>query len=161
MKSVLQDWVMELGLRHQAVLIQASRGCDGRSKFDASKAMNRAIRYFVMMPFDVRHQIEDPTGFMSYDLKNLFEDTKKWMSDLDGYPMHYVMHIIHAFEVIGYEHPDGLVRHHFFTCYYNLVNSLHLDIEQPEQMNLRLNEPYKPKNPEKRLLHVEEDQGAI
>ena len=54
MKSVLQDWVMEMPLRHQAILLTAVRGCDGMPKRDVTKTIVSALRGMFMVPADER-----------------------------------------------------------------------------------------------------------
>jgi hypothetical protein len=139
MKSILHDWVTELGLRHQGVLLTAIRGCDGVQKHDPSKPIMRAIRAMVLVPFDQR-ELTEPKGFMYFE-PSLFEDSIKSLSkSMDEYPMHFILHVIHALEVIGYCHPERWVRDHFEWAYRLLVEKVHFLPETRDLMNVRLTE---------------------
>jgi hypothetical protein len=64
MKSILQAWVTELGLRHQGVLLTAVRGCDTWSKYSAEKPLIREMRGLILVAFDPR-ELEFAEGFMT------------------------------------------------------------------------------------------------
>jgi hypothetical protein len=138
-QSVLQDWVMRLGLRHQGVLLAAIRGCDGVAKHDLSKPIMRAIRWAVMVPFDAR-ELTEPKGFIYYEPESFREGARVFAKNTDEYPLHFVFHAMHALEMIGYCHPDPFVRENFKWAYVMMVRNIHLAPETAEQMNARLTE---------------------
>ncbi len=139
MKSILQDWVMELGLRHQGVLLSAVRGCDTAPKDDSSKAMARLFRGEILNPHcgDVS---KAASFMMTTDLHSFTHGySKSFISSFDHYPLHYVMHFIHAAEIIGYHHPVSLVKEAWINFYNKMCNKLHMNPETKEQLDNRLN----------------------
>lgn len=139
-QSILQDWVQELGLRHQGVLLGAVRGCDTAPKGDPSKHFVRMLRGMILNahcgdPKKAQTYIDDPFG--DYDwLRTRFDDFRK---NLDHYPHHYVMHVIHAIEIIGYKYPDEIVGAIWLTMYFRLCRGLHVPPEGEEELDARLN----------------------
>lgn len=51
---------------------------------------------------------------------------------------HYKEHCMHAFEIIGYRHPDETIREFWNGIYTRMVHALHLWPETLEQMDERL-----------------------
>lgn len=137
MNSILKQWVTELGLRHQGCLLSAVRGCDDAPKDDPSKLFIRCFRSMILNSF-----CGDPSKAASFveevhfgALLRRFNDLRK---NLDHYPHHYVMHLIHAIEIIGYYHPDMETRENWNTFYRRLVAGLHLNAETKEELDKRL-----------------------
>lgn len=138
MRSVLRDWVMELPLREQGTLVVALRGCDAAPKYPLDSPERRitaAIRYAVCHPADEREVDAEPGAFMTRIVPS---DVK--LSMFEHYPQHWVGHIIHACEVIGYRHPDHAVRSAWYALYLRLVDGLHLLPEGHVRMENRLSE---------------------
>ena len=82
------------------------RGCDNAPKEDPCKALARCIRYVLLHSFS-----DKPSSF----IENVDDDELKRrmvavLSSHDEYPVHYIMHLLHATEIIGYKHPDNLVN---------------------------------------------------
>ena len=123
MPSVIQDWVADnCTLKQQTVLISAIRSCDQVSKEDPCKNFTRALRNTVLFnasPDDGRFMTAAPTQ----------EQVEAFTGDLDRYPLHWVVHFIHAVEVIGYKHPDIVVSSWWREFYLRLVDALHLNPE--------------------------------
>ena len=73
MKSVLQDWVMELPLRFQGTLLTAVRGCDDEAKtwtsrgvaYSPGRRLTAFIRYCFMNPADIR-EVDAEEGALFY-----------------------------------------------------------------------------------------------
>lgn len=135
--SILQPWVTELGLRHQGVLLTAVRGCDGVAKHDVSKPVMRAIRATVLVPFDDR-ELTEPKGFIYFEHQAFKEGVEVLAKNLDEYPVHFVFHVIHALEVIGYKHPLSSIGYPFLYAYRRMVEKFHLNTETREQLDTRL-----------------------
>lgn len=150
MTSVLQDWVMELPLREQGTLLTGVRGCDLAPKYPIGADGNyvaengRAtgherelvafLRYCFMNPADVR-EVDIPGSFFQS------KPPKNWKaSEFGHYPEHWYAHLMHAFEVIGFRHPDPINRQHGYSIYFTLVRNLHLWPESFEQFVGRLSE---------------------
>ncbi len=68
-------------------------------------------------------------------MDNLVTD---YLRTLDELPHHFQLHFMHAAEILGYKHPDPLVREWWHRTYLRLVNDLHLFHEIEELMDLRL-----------------------
>lgn len=137
-KSILQDWVMGLELRHQGVLLTAVRGCDTAPKHDASKAITKHFRAVIL-----NAHCGDPTGAATFiqvaDPDLLKARIDAFRKDLDHYPHHYVMHFIHACEIVGYKHPDDSIGECWLEAYRSLCRGLHVNPETEPQLDERLN----------------------
>ena len=57
MTSILQNWVMNLGLRHQGVLVSSIRGCDNAPRHDPSKIIQRLLRGSILIPHVLENMI--------------------------------------------------------------------------------------------------------
>jgi hypothetical protein len=138
MVSVLRSWVQALPLREQGTLIVATRGCDSAPKFpldSPERRMTAAIRFAVCIPADLREVDAEPGAFMTAHIP---VDVKLAM--FEHYPQHWVGHIIHACQVLGYRHPVELQAAAWRMLYERFVRSLHLNPETHEQMVKRLSE---------------------
>lgn len=143
MKSVLQDWVMELPLRHQGTLLTAVRGCDFEAKtwtsqgigYSPGRRLTAFIRYCFMNPADPREvDFQEGSFFMSQP-PNPFKP-----SEFGHLPQHWYSHAMHALEIIGYRHPNDYTRVQALGLYTAMVYNLHLNPESQAQMNMRLTE---------------------
>ncbi len=139
-QGVLQPWVAALGLRHQGCLLSSVRGCDSVPKEDASKMLVRMLRGVTLISFDPK-----PSSFI--EKVHSFEELKKRMravlSNHDHYPVHYLLHLTHAAEILGYKHPrdnidNANIASSFLWFYCQLANCFHLTPESEEQMDKRL-----------------------
>lgn len=148
--GVLRPWVRALSLRYQGVLVTAIRGCDGAPKEDRSKSLSRMLRRAILNPADER-ETTMVGGFFGFDPNKLKADLHAFLHSLDAYPLHYVMHLMHAVEVIGYEYPpppnaadweyyDGQLhlQMFFLEVYVAMCHTLHVNPERREQMAERL-----------------------
>lgn len=162
MKSVLQDWVMELPLREQGTLLTAVRGCDLApkiwfnppafgysidvveeiiSKMDVPRIIETPerqliswIRYCFMNAADIR-EVDVPGAFFRSNPPDNFKQ-----SSLGHYPLHWFTHVMHAIEVIAYRHPNHKISTEAYKIYSRMAHSLHLNEESKEQMIARLSE---------------------
>jgi hypothetical protein len=137
MKSVLQDWVMELPLRHQGTLLTCVRGCDTAPKNDPSKLLARPYRATILNAF-----VGDPkkaqTFIEAVEPDVLLERMTAYRKNLDHYPHHYIMHVIHASAIVGYKHPDSGTRKAWLDFYHALCRGLHMNPETEKQLDERL-----------------------
>lgn len=138
-RSIVQDWVQNLGLRYQGVLMTAVRGGDGIPKEHVTKTLQRAIRRYVLVPYDPR-ELAIKGGFMSCDPEEIYPAAKALKKELDQLNVHYVFHLLHALEVLGYKHPDPVVRNEFLQAYFVLVRKFHLNPETEQQLHARMEE---------------------
>ena len=135
-ESVVQEWMSELTWKQQTVLLSALRGCDGVPKDDASKKMARHMRSVLL-----KNAGTEDTSFMTTSgeiTDDHWIDIGVMRDNIDKYPTHYILHFMHAAEIIGYFHPDRNISG--FWCFvYNLfVEAMHLTPETPEQNTFRL-----------------------
>ena len=138
MASVLQDWVMDLGLRHQGTLLTAVRGCDTAPKDDPSKLFVRCFRALILCA-----HCGDPRKAKTF-IEAVDEDEERrrfdaFRKNCDHYPAHYLGHLLHSIEIIGYKHPDCYVRARWEWYYLRMVQAQHLNPEMEQQMDDRLN----------------------
>lgn len=149
MKSVLQDWVMNISLRQQGVLIIALRGPDGAMKEDVAKPIVRALRALVMnsgregapMAMGLVWR-DDPfmqtilIGARTDELWNAATDT--FYKSIDQYNIHFLQHLWHAFAVVGVNHEDINIRRRCWNFYLHGVHALHMRPETSEELIHRL-----------------------
>ncbi len=137
-RSVLQDWVMELPLREQGTLLTCVRGCDLVPKFPLDSVVRRlvgSLRHAFLVPADPREVDKAPGCFF---ISKIPEDWKP--SELGHYPQHWLSHVMHSAEVIGWRHPEQEIRCNFRDVYFKIVYSLHLNPETFPQFERRLSE---------------------
>jgi hypothetical protein len=140
MVSVLQDWVMELPLREQGTLLTGVRGCDTAPKDPSrlnapERRLAAFLRYCFMTPADPREVDYEPGCFFQSMPPSGFRQ-----SSIGHYPLHWVSHIMHGFEIVAYRHPDPKIKAQAMDIYRELVHGLHLNVETFEQMVTRLSE---------------------
>lgn len=137
MRSVLQDWVMELPLRHQGVLASAIRGCDEATKPGGiERHLTAYLRGTFLNPADHR-EVYVPGAFIRLDPP----EPMSWKaSELGHFPQHYYAHLMHAFQVVAYCHPCKDTRDQALFVYIRMVNNMHLMPESFEIMENRLTE---------------------
>ncbi len=137
-RSVLQDWVMELPLREQGTLLTCVRGCDLVPKLPLDSLPRRlvgSLRHAFMVPCDPREVDATPGCFFVSEVPT---DWKA--SELGHYPQHWISHVMHASEVIGWRHPDPFIGGAFLIVYRKIVYSLHLVPEDFLDFEARLSE---------------------
>jgi hypothetical protein len=140
MTSVLQDWVMELPLREQGVLLTVVRNCDVAPKHPDNletpeRALTAWLRWCFLNPADPRE--------VDYESGSWFRSTPpaKFKQSMFGHlPQHWVGHAMHALEVVAYRHPEDTVRDIAYQLYRVLVDGMHLRPESWEAMAKRLSE---------------------
>lgn len=148
--SVVQQWVTELPMMQQTVLLTAVRGPDGLPKYHPTKFVLRWYRRCILLSALDGKVLADPaernggsfTG-PSVDSLNLWpeqmdERVTEYLRSLDEVPHHFQMHLMHAVEILGYKHPDFQVRAWWHRVYVRLVHDMHLWPETQEQLDKRL-----------------------
>lgn len=140
MKSVLQDWVMELPLREQGTLLTAVRGCDLAPKTDDALASPERhlvafLRWCFLNPHDPREVDKTPGCWFRSTPPENFRP-----SSVMHYPLHWYSHVMHTLQVIRTRHPDAMTRGTANRLYLAMVSALHLEPESPVDMMARLAE---------------------
>lgn len=159
MASVLCNWVENIPLMQQSVLIAAMRAPDGMAKKHPAKMLIRWFRRCVVRSAFDNKELTTPwepgggsyTG-PSFEIHKLIPlnwdsaivtEHMHIMSDdfiraRDEMTLHYYAHFMHGAEIIGYQHPNEDIRLYWAWLYDRMVRSLHLNPETKEQMNERL-----------------------
>lgn len=135
-KSIIQDWVADLGLRQQGVLMAAVRGCDTISKEHSVKDISRCFRGVVLNAHCGPGKI--PVSFM------IFPNNDDWEAMVDGFefddlPTHFTLHLLHAAQIVGVYHPDIETCCRWDRFYRKIVRKMHLIPEPVAELETRLN----------------------
>lgn len=137
--SWLRPWVTELGLREQGTLITGARGCDIAPKLlldSIERQLTAYLRWLIGTPYDVR-EVDSTIGCFMRSMP----PSRPWKaSELEHYPLHWYAHLMHAFEIVAYRHPDSGHSDNGYEIYTILVHALHLNPESLNQMTSRLSE---------------------
>lgn len=129
--SVLQPWTSKLTWKQQTVLMCALRGCDMSEKNDLSKHFIRFLRNSFL-----NNAGTSESDFMKSKIdKGMIYDFSK---EFDKYPIHFLLHLIHAYEIIGYEHPDEEIASTALHFYTTMVQAFHMNLESEQEMRIRL-----------------------
>jgi len=138
-ESALHDWVHTLTFQQQALLMTGMRGPDGCGKHNPAKVMVRFLRGAICKPAG-KWDGSNNNDFM-WGRYDVFKDwMRKFFDDPDGYPHHFIMHLVHCAEVIGYKHPDDAIAHFWRSFYEKACESFHMFGETEEEMDRRLND---------------------
>lgn len=155
-RPVTQDWVHNLTLMQQTVLLTAIRGPDGLPKYGPVKMLLRWYRRcFLLSAMDGR-ALTNPydnnggsfTGPSLVEPDPDFTDpiwespmdllVGQYLRTLDAIPHHFHMHFMHAAEILGYKHPDEQIRYWWRRTYLRFVSDMHLQPELEQTMDKRL-----------------------
>lgn len=130
MASVVRDWLENITLKQQTVVLTAIRGCDQVAKYDVSKKIIRKLRNTVL------HDACPNSEYMKIDVSE--EDIHAFLKQPDTYAVHWLLHFLHAIEIIGYKHPDTKTRKWWASLYLRMCDMLHVNPETEEQNDERL-----------------------
>ncbi len=131
-KPVIKEWTWALSWKQQAVMLTALRGCDMVDKEDPAKPFCRRLRRAIIE----NGGSDDNCEFMRNDLT--ISDILPFTKRVDRYPVHFILHLIHAAEVIGFNHPDKVEAEFWLTFYHSMVHIFNMYPETKEQNDLRL-----------------------
>lgn len=151
---VTQEWTHDLTCMQQTVLLTAIRGPDGVAKYHPCKFLIRWFRRCVLLgalDHNVFENPYDPRGgsftgpsykhpdFMKHDWREKMNAVvENYLQSLDELPHHFQLHLMHAAEIIGYKHPDALIRDWWHWVYLELVKDMHLSPETEAELEYRL-----------------------
>lgn len=145
MTSVLQDWVQELTLMQQSVLLTSLRAPDGLRKNHPVKVLCRWLRRCILISAFDKRVLSDPyeagggsfTGACRTDtVRDLEHAVELYLEAVDEIPHHFQLHFMHSAEILGYKHP--IHKKWWCDLYRKLVNDAHLYPESEAQMDSRL-----------------------
>lgn len=142
MPSVFQDWVHTLPYMQQSVLMSAMRNADMVEKGHSSKDLIRWYRRCVVLSAFDGVALLDPThpGGGSYtgptpDVEQAADD---FLRARDGMSLHYYAHAMHAFQIVGINHPELWIANFWRKVYTRMARALHLTPELDADLELRL-----------------------
>jgi hypothetical protein len=136
MQSVIQPWLAQhCTMKMQSVLILSLRGHDGMEKEEPSKIITRALRSVIFIDADIAAGAKS-SKFTHHELTT--QRLKAFTEDLDHYSVHWLTHVMHPAEIIGYKHPNTEIAHFWQIVYMSIVEALHLLPESIEHLNIRL-----------------------
>jgi len=138
-ESVLHDWVHTLPFQMQALLLTGTRGPDQTTKHTLAKFIIRYLRGVVIKAAG-KWNCSNNNDFMWGDYNIFFDYTKAFWDDHDEYPHHFIMHLVHCAEVIGYYHPTDTIRQQWRGFYLMACESMHMNPESEDQLAERLND---------------------
>lgn len=145
---VFQNWIFDLTMQQQSVLVIGCRGPDGIAKFHLTKLLVARYRATVLkaayLGRAMRIDEGDATTFMTLDK---FSMDGQWQAivhsffnHVDELPHHYYMHLMHGAEIAGYKHPNELFRRRWNGFYLDCCHDLHLHPETEADMDHRLSD---------------------
>lgn len=147
MSSVQPEWCLALPLQQQSVLLLGARGPDGIAKAHPCKDVQRAYRGTVLVAARYNRLLywgEEADTFMSLhqiaDLDTWRRVVRTFFQWADDLPHHFLMHLYHGAEIIGFKHPDGRFRDAWHEFYLAGCHDLHLTPETEGQMDARLSD---------------------
>lgn len=140
---------MALPLRAQGTLLTGFRNCDVAPKepitinerYGCSTGESSPERHLIaFLRFCTLH----PADKREVDIPGAWFQSKppcNWKpSQFGHYPQHWYAHVMHCFEIVGYMHPEVLLRDECFRIYERFVHNLHLPVESQMAMVARLTE---------------------
>ena len=134
-QSVIQPWVTALPLRMQSTMLLSLRGPDGCSKENVAKILLRQLRSAVLVPAFPG----TPDSFMGDQRGYVEWSVAKWFIDNhDEYPHHWIMHFVHAAEIVGQFHPDATIRAFWQEVYVEMASGFHMLPENGYELRHRL-----------------------
>lgn len=137
--GVLKPWVRALPLRCQGSIVTAIRGCDTASKEDNSKRLVAMVRRAVLNPADERESLATG-GFFGFNAEKLTASLREFLHSMDAYPLHYIMHLAHACEIIAFFHPQISFSVFFWEVYSAICDKCHMNPENKKQLLNRMTE---------------------
>ena len=142
MTSVVKEWLgKSCTLKQQTVVLAAFRGCDGVPKNDPSKQFTKNMRSSILINADKTSTFYPDNMIMlnqgnKEDIDDFFIDCSR--GGLDAYPVHWLMHLLQAAEIVGYKCGNEPIAEYWMYFYLTGVKALHLNPETEKQLDIRL-----------------------
>lgn len=124
-RFVLQEWVSNVGLKMQSILLSGLRAPD--SETVAVKKCVRWMRSKCQIDADPGKQQYMKQTEMSLSLIEVAVDEMEYL------PCHYVHHLADAFAVIAYHHPDQEVCDYAYRLHYLVAEELFHFVPEPKE----------------------------
>lgn len=138
-ESVLHKWVCTLTFQMQALLLTAMRGPDENNKYNAAKGIIRYLRGVVIKPAGNWEEKND-NDFMWGAYQHFQPVADEFWRDHDEYPHHFIMHLVHCAEVVGYKHPNRTIAQFWENFYRDACHAFHMNPETEDELDRRLND---------------------
>jgi hypothetical protein len=141
----------------QSVLLTAIRGPDGIEKNHVSKRLLRWFRRCVLISAFDKIVFTNPYAFgggsftgPSYEPTSLAHDwcgpmskvVGEYLQHVDELPHHFQLHLMHAAEIVGFKHPDDVIRAWWRATYKRLAHDMHLWPESEADLDARLGDTF-------------------
>lgn len=140
-----QEWIFDLSMQQQSVLVLALRGADGLSKEHPSKVLLRRYRACILKSAHLGRALRFGEEVDSFHSLNNWWNERHWSEmlraffrNVDDLPLHFTLHLMHGVQILGYKHPDQGVRSRWGTVYHAFVHQFHLMPENEAEMDHRL-----------------------
>jgi hypothetical protein len=128
-RVVLLDWVKELSLKQQSVLLSSLRGPDN-FHYPEIKKVTKWIRATLQTNADPQKE---------YMQQEKLPSPKELEKEIEFCTVHYATHLLQALEILGYNHPEKAVSVLAEGYYTHFISEIfHLNPETREQLNKRL-----------------------
>lgn len=145
--SVQPEWCLGLTVQQQSVLLLAARGPDGIAKTHPCKRVQQAYRATVLIAARYGRSLHWGERADTFMCLGDFSDDRAWRAIVDGFfqtaddlPHHFLMHLLHGAEILGYKHPNRDFRDRWGDFYRRGVKEFHLTPETEQQMDARLSD---------------------
>lgn len=126
--GVTLSWVRALPLKMQSVLFSGLRGPD-TAHCPQLKRLVRWLRPATQINAD------PSSDYMRDESLPTWDDIQK---ELEFTSQHYFQHLACALEIIGYKHPNELVRGDALHIYMRMSELMHMNHETEGQLDTRL-----------------------
>lgn len=127
--KVLRDWMGDLPWKMQSVILSALRGPDTQY----SPNLKKVVRW---MRVTTQNNADPSHSYMQQEPLPSLDDIEK---EVVFSNLHYVTHLLHAIEIIGYKHPDKGVAKTAREYYEGIAREFfHLNPETESQLEERL-----------------------
>ena len=135
MSCSLRKWVLDLSWMQQGVLFGAFRNCDGMPSNGPHKTLIRGIRAACIKSAQPKGSFNARRPTL-IDVSQAAKDFtyKTW----DEFPLHFILHLLHASEVLAYCHPDKNVAQTWDIIYRIMARQMHLHVELESEFRIRL-----------------------
>jgi len=130
--TVLQNWVADVGLKMQSILLSGFRAPDQKTKY-----VKKCVRWL-----RARCQVDADPKKQSY-MQDVTMDgvlITEALAELEYCPVHYVHHLADAFAVLAYHHPDIGVRKMAHALHYYIAEELFHFVPEEEAVFLKRHE---------------------
>lgn len=146
-RQVFPEWMTQLGMQQQSVLMLGARGPDGIAKIHPCKDVVRAYRGTVFKAAKYGRLLdwgEKADSFMSLDLLGNFSEwrqvVRNYFNVVDELPHHYHSHLLHGAQILGYKHPMMSFKAAWNFFYMTACDDAHMNAESEQEMDARLSD---------------------